>query len=97
MATKAKTETAPKSTPVPAQAAPSPHAIAYAKAVKLVDTGKYPEAVKALEALMSEAQETGDWAVKRRAQVYLLLAQACLLYTSPSPRDRQKSRMPSSA
>ena len=26
-----------------------------------------------------------------------LLAMACLLYTSPSPRDRQKSRMPSSA
>ena len=26
-----------------------------------------------------------------------LAAQACLLYTSPSPRDRQKSRMPSSA
>ena len=25
------------------------------------------------------------------------LEQACLLYTSPSPRDRQKSRMPSSA
>ena len=28
--------------------------------------------------------------------LFLLLA-ACLLYTSPSPRDRQKSRMPSSA
>ena len=26
-----------------------------------------------------------------------LTTQACLLYTSPSPRDRQKSRMPSSA
>ena len=26
-----------------------------------------------------------------------LLAYTCLLYTSPSPRDRQKSRMPSSA
>ena len=26
-----------------------------------------------------------------------LLFGACLLYTSPSPRDRQKSRMPSSA
>ena len=26
-----------------------------------------------------------------------LLSDACLLYTSPSPRDRQKSRMPSSA
>ena len=28
------------------------------------------------------------------ANVFLL---GCLLYTSPSPRDRQKSRMPSSA
>ena len=27
----------------------------------------------------------------------LFLGIACLLYTSPSPRDRQKSRMPSSA
>ena len=26
-----------------------------------------------------------------------LRSNACLLYTSPSPRDRQKSRMPSSA
>ena len=26
-----------------------------------------------------------------------LVANICLLYTSPSPRDRQKSRMPSSA
>ena len=26
-----------------------------------------------------------------------LLNKICLLYTSPSPRDRQKSRMPSSA
>ena len=26
-----------------------------------------------------------------------LIAETCLLYTSPSPRDRQKSRMPSSA
>ena len=28
---------------------------------------------------------------------FLVLLPACLLYTSPSPRDRQKSRMPSSA
>ena len=27
----------------------------------------------------------------------IALLSACLLYTSPSPRDRQKSRMPSSA
>ena len=29
--------------------------------------------------------------------LYNLLVGGCLLYTSPSPRDRQKSRMPSSA
>ena len=33
--------------------------------------------------------------VHRRAE--LGIARTCLLYTSPSPRDRQKSRMPSSA
>ena len=28
---------------------------------------------------------------------YIVMLLSCLLYTSPSPRDRQKSRMPSSA
>ena len=28
---------------------------------------------------------------------YIAPPDTCLLYTSPSPRDRQKSRMPSSA
>ena len=32
-----------------------------------------------------------------RGDVVLDLAGACLLYTSPSPRDRTRSRMPSSA
>ena len=31
------------------------------------------------------------------AQKQIVLSSDCLLYTSPSPRDRQKSRMPSSA
>ena len=31
------------------------------------------------------------------AERFAGLLEACLLYTSPSPRDRQKSRMPSSA
>ena len=31
------------------------------------------------------------------AHIDVYLPQGCLLYTSPSPRDRQKSRMPSSA
>ena len=40
----------------------------------------------------SIATRATRWAAKLRAQGI-----ACLLYTSPSPRDRQKSRMPSSA
>ena len=35
--------------------------------------------------------------VERTRQVCGDLDGLCLLYTSPSPRDRQKSRMPSSA
>ena len=31
------------------------------------------------------------------AGIALGVLHSCLLYTSPSPRDRQKSRMPSSA
>ena len=34
---------------------------------------------------------------QRVDQISTFPADACLLYTSPSPRDRQKSRMPSSA
>ena len=34
---------------------------------------------------------------KLDSETPLLLITTCLLYTSPSPRDRQKSRMPSSA
>src|SRR5674476_310753 len=30
-------------------------------------------------------------------EMFKILIGVCLLYTSPSPRDRQKSRMPSSA
>ena len=30
-------------------------------------------------------------------QLSIEVSNSCLLYTSPSPRDRQKSRMPSSA
>ena len=34
---------------------------------------------------------------KRRMAYAIKKAQDCLLYTSPSPRDRTRSRMPSSA
>ena len=45
----------------------------------------------------------GGWAsdfeaaAGRKAGLAVVLVGDCLLYTSPSPRDRQKSRMPSSA
>ena len=32
-----------------------------------------------------------------RSVTHVVAGETCLLYTSPSPRDRQKSRMPSSA
>ena len=44
-------------------------------------------AFEAMHAWQAAAVETGASAIR----------DTCLLYTSPSPRDRQKSRMPSSA
>ena len=46
-----------------------------------------------------------DWAMfngvmdisEQKAAPVIIAIHPCLLYTSPSPRDRQKSRMPSSA
>ena len=38
-----------------------------------------------------------DYIVKTTVPAQQALLDSCLLYTSPSPRDRQKSRMPSSA
>ena len=41
---------------------------------------------------VSLQKDRGDYQTLRPEQKHI-----CLLYTSPSPRDRQKSRMPSSA
>ena len=46
--------------------------------------------VSALYSLAKQNNTDQAWTNYRRAD-------NCLLYTSPSPRDRQKSRMPSSA
>ena len=49
--------------------------------------------LKAIEAKMIATENLMKDIVKlQRVQIH-----TCLLYTSPSPRDRQKSRMPSSA
>ena len=46
---------------------------------------------------MHEAEERKKRLVLTKQAFYQSLLYICLLYTSPSPRDRQKSRMPSSA
>ena len=62
--------------------------------------GFLPEAVE-LEKLMPRAhlpealREIPERCILHRTQLQRIYS--CLLYTSPSPRDRQKSRMPSSA
>ena len=52
-------------------------------------------------ALSLDANTQGTILTAEDAYLYAkgqpLYLQPCLLYTSPSPRDRQKSRMPSSA
>ena len=47
--------------------------------------------------LTVKAREGGGSVIEWRGAFYRGYPNNCLLYTSPSPRDRQKSRMPSSA
>ena len=48
--------------------------------------------------LRDGAQTQGvDFSIDEKNRIATALSKFCLLYTSPSPRDRQKSRMPSSA
>ena len=57
---------------------------------------KAKEMIKKANLLLSKAEPV---LLEETARLEQLKAQNddCLLYTSPSPRDRQKSRMPSSA
>ena len=59
------------------------------------------ESVKSLDMAIKKIFEKVDDPVHYRKIADLALVSGvwkpCLLYTSPSPRDRQKSRMPSSA
>ena len=50
---------------------------------------KYGNFVKDVIRILLEFEKNGETIID--------VDNSCLLYTSPSPRDRQKSRMPSSA
>ena len=57
---------------------------------------QYPDTIVGIK------DSSGDWNNTKRIHgnhpsLNLAFVLCCLLYTSPSPRDRQKSRMPSSA
>ena len=56
-----------------------------------------PETAAGARLLIENTAGAGRTMGRTAEEIALMLAQVCLLYTSPSPRDRQKSRMPSSA
>src|SRR5674476_1708910 len=49
------------------------------------------------DAILSYNKSLGKFDISAAGGVNYAYSNTCLLYTSPSPRDRQKSRMPSSA
>ena len=54
-------------------------------------------ATQMLELDLREEKQDSQRRIAWVAMSSMVLYSLCLLYTSPSPRDRQKSRMPSSA
>ena len=74
------------------------HEPEYLVAVKFIDQAK-----KNLKSCTENSMFLGILALRSNKELENINTQiskqlsACLLYTSPSPRDRQKSRMPSSA
>ena len=65
------------------------------KTNKLIFSSSDKEISKRFKSIMHWISKNNDPTVKTLTEVVNL--KYCLLYTSPSPRDRQKSRMPSSA
>ena len=65
---------------------------------KPIEEGTYPAHIKSLNTKEVMTKKAGPAIVVNMTYVVAdEAADYCLLYTSPSPRDRQKSRMPSSA
>ena len=61
------------------------------------DLGLSTEEIAFYDALASHETAKEAMGDKELRAIAHELTKTCLLYTSPSPRDRQKSRMPSSA
>ena len=70
---------------------------AAAQGVPVVDTQNIAQNIQQLRQMIEDEILQNEQLTQLREQLATLTEQLCLLYTSPSPRDRQKSRMPSSA
>ena len=55
----------------------------------------HPTDMSMLQNMLKQQQQQRQFGQKQELAEQQF--ESCLLYTSPSPRDRQKSRMPSSA
>ena len=65
---------------------------------RLADESKLQEIRRRVEEVAADAPHLAKIALEAMIRKHNPdLKGSCLLYTSPSPRDRQKSRMPSSA
>ena len=92
-------------TPVaPENPAETPDVIETPEITETPETTEAPEATEAPDATTEDSTDPGDDFSAGDAQELdapsadtAVQNKVCLLYTSPSPRDRQKSRMPSSA
>ena len=64
--------------------------------IELTQKGNMPR-LRPVQAVTGSGYMEIDQATRRSLEIIRTLSGDCLLYTSPSPRDRQKCRMPSSA
>ena len=72
-------------------------AVEYAEALQKVSGGTQAQKRQDLSNYLGNLISAGGQKIGNAVTIPLQAAKGCLLYTSPSPRDRQKSRMPSSA
>ena len=61
------------------------------------DTARLPYGVKSRDLIIQYSMQIANFLIKNDAKMIIVACNTCLLYTSPSPRDRTRSRMPSSA
>ena len=59
------------------------------------DTNKVLLEINGVPMIIQQINQLQEWGLD--ISKIICITNPCLLYTSPSPRDRQKSRMPSSA